>query len=357
MINKEELKEIFLLSCNEALKLQKKNGEMPSGHNGSYYDEETPVRNTAHWIISFSKALELSKDQQFYDAIVLSLSFLKNNRWRPNNKTFYCREKEGKDKCNGLIGQAWVIEGLIKGYEVTKDEESLKLAQEVFETHPFSKRKNLWKRVEPDGEVLSFDLTFNHQLWFAMSGFLILKFTKNKIIEKTCLAFMEKIFQNLIVSNKGRINHVVKSNFKNDYLKHYVKKVLRKKEVDYMKLKEIGYHAFNTFAFSKILSLFPNLEFFKTKIYQKIINYILSNEYSKGILESHYGFPYNPPGFEALYTYQLNYNILKKGENQISKLLEIQQKNHFDRKSNNFSKNVHDKNTSAARIYELAESL
>ena len=37
--------------------------------------------------------------------------------------------------------------------------------------------------------------------------------------------------------------------------------------------------------------------------------------------------------------------------------MDIQQKNHFDRKSNNFSKNVHDKNTSSARIYELAESL
>ena len=82
-----------------------------------------------------------------------------------------------------------------------------------------------------------------------------------------------------------------------------------------------------------------------------------SEQYSKGILESHYGFPYNPPGFEALYTYQLNYNILKKGENKISRLMDIQQKNNFDRKSNSFSKNVHDKNTSSARIYELAESL
>jgi len=357
MVNIEELRKVFLLSCDKALELQKKNGEMPSGHNGSYKDKETPVRNTAHWIISFSKALELTKNEKFYDAIVLCLSFLKDNKWRPYSKTFYCREKEGKDKCNGLIGQAWVIEGIIKGYEVTKDKESLKLAEDVFESHPFSEKKYIWNRVELNGEILSFDLTFNHQLWFAMSGFLILKYAENKKIEKRCLSFMEEIMKNLKVSNKGRIYHVVKTNFINDVLKYNLKKLFRKKQMDYMKLKEIGYHSFNTYAFSKILSIYPNLDFFKTKTYKKIITYIISKEYNQEILKSHYGFPYNPPGFESYFTFKSNYHLLEKCENQILNLLKIQIENNYDATNNNFSKNVHDKNTSFARIYELAESL
>ena len=54
--NLNNVQTIFLDSCKRALKLQNPKGEMPAGHNGPYQDPETPIRNTAHWIVSFAKA-------------------------------------------------------------------------------------------------------------------------------------------------------------------------------------------------------------------------------------------------------------------------------------------------------------
>ncbi len=357
MYDLNKLKKIFLDSCNKAIKKHNSYGEMPSGHNGSYHDPETPIRNTAHWILSFAKAYQLTNDKRFYNAITLSLNCLKNEKWRPNDITFLCRNKQSKDKCNGLIGQAWVIEGLIKGYEVTGDVEALELAIKVFKKHPFDKKRGIWKRVEPNGDVLGFDFTFNHQLWFALAGFLIVNQRKDNSIEEECNNFFNGISDNLKISNKGRIGQSMKIDFVNDVVKILAKKIIKRDQIRYMKLKEIGYHSFNTHAFSKIQSIFPNLDFFKTKTYKKIINYLNSNEYNKGILKSDYGFPYNPPGFETFYTYNINYLELKKSKNKILKLLENQIENHYDEVYSSFSKNVHDKNTSFARIYELAESL
>lgn len=352
-----EEREIFIKSCSEGLKLQSKNGEMPSGHNGSYHDKETPIRNTSHWIISFSKAYKLTQDIVYYKAIEKALKFLKLEEWRPQGKTFYCREKEGKDKCNGLIGQAWVIEGLIRGYETTGDKEALELSAEVFKKLPFDNDRGIWRRVEPDGTVLGYDFTFNHQLWFAMSGFLILKHKDEPEINRTCNSFMEKISDNLKLHINGRIGQSMRMSFMQDVVKASAKKLLRREQVKYMKLKEIGYHAFNTHAFSKIKATFPDLDFFKTKLYEKIINYLCSEEYLKGILVSNYGYPYNPPGFEVLFTYHQNKELLNKEKESIHNLLKIQIENHFNKESMDFSLNVHDQKTSAARMYELSESL
>ena len=75
---------------------------MPAGHNGSYHDPETPIRNTAHWIVSFAKAYEISKDENFYNAILQGLKSIKDAKWRPTNSAFFCRKKESKDKCQKM---------------------------------------------------------------------------------------------------------------------------------------------------------------------------------------------------------------------------------------------------------------
>jgi hypothetical protein len=355
-MNLNKLKDLFLKACYAALENINPDGCMPSGHNGSYHDIETSVRNTAHWIISFSKAYKITNDICFYEAIVLCVNYLKNEKLRPSKKTYNCRNKEGKDKCNGLIGQAWIIEGLISGYEIVKDKEILLIVEELFILHPFSKEKKMWHRVQPNGNVLSLDLTFNHQLWFAMAGFKILNIQYNKTIEKRCLSFFNAISSNLKLSKNGRIGQAVKQGFKQDFIKNNLKRILRKNEIEYMKLKEVGYHAFNTYAFSEVYSLYPEIQFFKTDLYSKIIKYLSSNEYITNIYKSKYGFKYNPPGFEVLRTYLTHKELLAGSEHFVKSLLNFHIKNNYNHEDSGFTKNVHDENTSAARIYELSTS-
>ena len=220
----------------------------------------------------------------------------------------------------------------------------------------FCEKRKMWYRVEPNGEILSLDSTFNHQLWFAMSGFLIIKAQQNKEIENRCLRFFNVISENLKLSNNGRIGQTVKLGFKEDVIKYNLKRIVRKNELQYIKLKEIGYHAFNTYAFSIIYDLYPNLKFFKTNDYRKIINYINSSEYKNNIYISNYGFKYNPPGFEVLKTYNTHESILNNSVEFIDGLLNFHLENNYDNMKCSFTRNVHDKNTSAARIYELSSS-
>jgi hypothetical protein len=66
-----KLNDFILNSCCEALTYQDKiKGYMPAGHNGPYFDPETPVRNTAHWCISFIKSYRISKRIEFREAAI-----------------------------------------------------------------------------------------------------------------------------------------------------------------------------------------------------------------------------------------------------------------------------------------------
>lgn len=51
-----------------------------------------------------------------------------------------------------------------------KTDQVLEVAREVFTAHPFHSDVGLWRTVEPTGEIKRFDLTYNHQLWFAAAG-------------------------------------------------------------------------------------------------------------------------------------------------------------------------------------------
>jgi hypothetical protein len=83
-----------------------------SGHNGPYNDPETPMRNYGHWLITFSKCFELTGEQIYLNKIKEFAEYLISDNARPFGYSFHHRSKESKDKCNGLIGQAWVFEAL-----------------------------------------------------------------------------------------------------------------------------------------------------------------------------------------------------------------------------------------------------
>ncbi len=53
---------LLLESARAALSRQRADGSLPPGHNGPYADRETPVRNTAHWLVSFCAGWRRSGD-------------------------------------------------------------------------------------------------------------------------------------------------------------------------------------------------------------------------------------------------------------------------------------------------------
>ena len=54
---------IIMYSAEFGSDYLKTNKIMAPGHNGPYQDQETPIRNNAHWAMIFIKAFELSKKE------------------------------------------------------------------------------------------------------------------------------------------------------------------------------------------------------------------------------------------------------------------------------------------------------
>lgn len=135
---------LLVKSANEALRKQNSNEAMPAGQNGPYGDAETPVRNTAHWLFSFCRLYKRTQNKVFYEAAQKAADYLLSSEARPMGASFWCRKNPEKDFCNGVMGQAWVIEALVEAARVLKRQECYRLAEEVFLLHPWDGMRCLW---------------------------------------------------------------------------------------------------------------------------------------------------------------------------------------------------------------------
>lgn len=355
-----QLYEIILQSANSTLSLlNTKTGSMPAGHNGSYYDPETPVRNTSHWLITFLKAYEISADNKFLEAARKNIEYLLSSEARPMKATFWHRKNPKKDSCNGLIGQAWTIEALVTAGVQLEMPELIKLAEEVFLLHPFDQKIGLWQCVSVDGTYLDFDYTFNHQLWFAAAGGLLASQTKGEVESKISY-FMEQLEQNFEIHSSGLIRHFVALKLFPWRIKFYRKiteplfnnlKRIEKlaKSRHYLKQKEIGYHSFNLYAFGLLKQQYPDNSFWNSSKFKKALNYVQTQQYRHNVRDSKYGYPYNPPGIETAFALEV---FDRDRTIEQEEWLFEQFERSYDFEQHMMNKNTEDPATYAARVYE-----
>jgi len=370
------LNKMILKIAENSKKLQNKDGSFPPGHNGPYYDKETPVRNSAHWLIIFSKCYELTNEKKYKDKVYRIAEYLTSEDARPNGYSFYHRNKKGKDKCNGLIGQAWTIEALTEATKILEDNKYSLLAEEVFFQHKFNDQHGLWYCLEIDGQILPIDNTFNHQLWFAACASLIKSKRSNEILRRI-KKFINMLPQNLTIMKNGLIFHriewLLKDNFvdcniENKKFVRKVKKILKilrnfilskriltEKEIyDKEIYRSIGYHSFNMYAFAILKSQLPNNAIWQSDLMESSINFLLSSEYNSLLENNKYAFPYNPPGFEIPYSLYMLKRMKREEFIEISKYWINKQFNKcFNKESFIMDRNTTDFMTHTARIYEL----
>jgi len=353
-----------------------------SGCNGPYADDETPVRNTAHSIFIFSYLYKKIKESKYYQALQVAANFLLSDEYRPLGFTYICRNKAGKDKVNGLIGQAWVIEALVEAYKVTNDQNYIDRAIEIFLLHRLNEKYGLWHVTEYNGDIKGLDRAFNHQLWYAASGYQIISVKTNNQIKEILDKFEKNINKNVRIYKTGLIMHNISSH---DNLKQSIKQFI-KRQKNYINIainkpsmlyKENGYHLFNVYAFSIIKQYSNNFSFFNTKKFAKMLRYSTNKSlYECLYLDNHrmdstikacggttniavnrYGFAYNAPGFELPFIYKSFKDDLKVEEAFVQQIIESQFNLTYNTLMNDFSKNTEDRITLTARIYELVRGL
>jgi hypothetical protein len=132
------------------------------GVNGPYFDIETPVRNTAHWCITYAILGSEMGNMSFLKAANKLLDFLIQPGPYEQESVYIHRQKQGKDWSNGDIGQAWVIEALtIAGKKLLRSD-SLSRAKNISMKFPFDYSLSAWQRIDPRNQTKAIDYTLNH---------------------------------------------------------------------------------------------------------------------------------------------------------------------------------------------------
>lgn len=351
------LSELIIQISRAGVQLQRDDGSFPGGRNGPYNDPETPVRNTAHWLITLLKAFEISSEHGFINSARKAVHYLLSPSARPMNATFFCRTNPEKDFCNGVMGQAWVIEALTTAGMKLNDQQCIDVARNVFMLHPFDYEQGLWRRVNVDGSYNTFDMTFNHQLWFAAAGSLIEK-DPDSPINSRIKRFMERLSEShLNIDPTGRIRHIIarhqasQANGSGKWMAFIRRNKGTSKTSNQTASKEIGYHAFNMYAFSILRQQMPDLPFWKSSKFLAALSFIDKDEFVSGLDNSIYGYPYNPPGFEAAFTIQefsSSISFSRSREWWVAQQLHRS----YDSETKMLSRSTEDEKTLTARFYE-----
>jgi len=328
-------------------------GYSKPGHNGPYNDLETPVRNTAHRLFLLSKLASFSKDSLIIDAANKACDYLCGPSARPQNTIFYCRKNPKKDLSNGIMGQAWAIESLIAASQLIGRLDALKIAKECYYFHHWLEEQALWCRVAMDGSSLTYDGTFNHQLWFAA---ISAQLNDSEAIRRS-KCFLDRVGQHVQIYKDGVIYHqsrlgtlsntiINKNSF---FIKNLWLELSRFHSHRRQYIKSIGYHGFNLYAFALLKKIFPNHKFWSSLKFKKILNVTRSKAFLSSLEKSNYGWPYNPPGIEFAFAGE----VFGMGHDYCQSWINLQYIKTFNFKTGDLlTRNVPDPLTSSARIYE-----
>ena len=381
----------LIVDCSTAfLKRQNEDGSFLAGHNGPYYDEELPVRNTAHVMMLLLKAFSINNNHDYLLAARRAAEYVSDDARRPMGANYWSRKNPPRDFSNGVIGPAWIIEALVYASSFFEDLDLAGLAEKVFLLHPFNEKEGVWKSVNVDGSHGPVDDTFNHQLWFAAAGSTIIGDSE---VSRQITVFMNNLDRNLQVYKNGLIVHGMRPRAVKQVARNairFARRNARKRSkpwdiarrlfldalehargdayTDAAINKAIAYHAFNTYGFSLLHDATKAHPFWRSNKFRMILSFIESGVYSKGLdvyvidkepdgLKlpfSKYGYAYNPVGVEVAYTAQVfPKHFTKTPEEMTDCWLNRQLENTFNRDTGFMENNADDPATLAARMYEL----
>jgi len=329
-----------------------------AGHNGLYHDEETPVRNLSHWLFLVSECKlrhdDYKIESQFIDNLKQRiLDCLLKDEFRPLNQAFWVRKNPKKDFCNGTIGQAWVIEALVRASIAFAEPGLYKIAEDLFCKHPFHDDLGVWGRLNVDGTHSTPDPVFNHQLWMAAAASQL---DKTDLARQRASLFLDNVASNVKLYHDGIICHlspVMKMPHKSsdkrlkvEAVLNYIFYVMSRHEQKY---KSAGYHAFNLYAFALMHEAFPNHTFWTTRKFRKMIEVTRTAKFKKLNIANPYSYPYNPTGIEMAFVLE---TFVPNSEHEIGDWLRLQLSETHVPDDSIMTRQSKDAMTSRARIYE-----
>lgn len=364
--------ELVARACETALRSQRADGSFQPGHNGPYHDPETPVRNTSHWLIIVSHLSKASGAKRLLNAAYGAAEFLASSKARPLGYSYHHRDEPGKDRCNGLIGQAWTIEALAEAGTLLGEPALLELAEKAFLQHPFRHELALWDRIEVDGRNLGPDMTLNHQLWFAAAGAMLGDVGESSI-KVPIRRFLDRLPELMVVFPDGFIKHRVVSPYPRASISRagnplsVVRQTLGAAKRLILRTppsgktqrftedeRRVGYQSFNLYAFALLKRWLPGHELWHSAELERATSAVLGGAYRDALEKNVFGYGYNVPGFEV--PVALTELSTLKGRELLEQCrwwVNEQFRRTMDWSTCTLSRNTQDPQTLTARIYEL----
>jgi len=342
------LHDLLARSAAAALRAQRRDGSFAPGRNGPYADADTPVRNTAHWLLLLSTAHAHGGERRLRDAALRAAAWLASSEARPGSHSFLCRTAAGKDSCNGLVGQAWAIEGLAGAAACLGAEPLSKLAEAVFLRHPFDERAGLWRRVESDGRTLGPDYTLNHQLWFAAAGALLAPLAASDVGARV-RAFLDALATSFAVHRDGAVRHAVAAPAAWRSDGRVALRLLRARWRERTAAREraVGYQAFNLHALALLRMRHPDHAFFASRRFARALRYARSPGFERAAAGNRFAFPYNPTGIEMAQALAV---FAPGSRDEQERWLAEQLRRHWDPATSRLARATPDPETLAARL-------
>lgn len=340
-------------SAAAGLALQREDGSLPPGDDGPYASRETPLRNTGHWLVTFSAVYRLSGDERLREAALAASRYLAGEKARPGGGAFLHREHAARDACNGLVGQAWTVEALCEAAETFDAPHLAELAEAVFLMHPFDPDRGLWQRIDLEGQTLGWDLTFNHQLWFAAAAARLAPLA-GCAVGAQLARFLDRLPRSLALRSSGRIRHYVAPRAMGLGEARLAGRLLRigLRRDPALAHKEAGYHAFNLHALAQLRRHAPDHAFWRGHAFARLWDYALGEVHLRAVARNGFGWPYNPTGIEMAVALDTFEGPAARGKAET--WLAEQLRRHWDPAAGLLCRDTSDPNTLAARLYEAA---
>jgi len=287
--------------ANHYIGIQQQDGSFPSDRNGPWNESVTPARITSHISILLSHAFKITNNNEYYEKSIRSFNYLKSSTLRPQSKLFKCRNTKVKNQTNGLVGQAWVCEALIEGYELYGDEELIDIANTVVLSHTLNKNNGLWHNSTLAGERAEINRTANQQIFFTAIAEKLSLLTNDPMLRDSCCHFWRLLPDNLSFS-KDLLQHKV--NHKKHLLSNpglFVRGLMDTKN---WHNQSLGYLPFVLYGLSLAYKFSSNSQHWNTDPYKLLISNILSYidinfPYHCKEDPGSFNWSYNPTGIEV----------------------------------------------------------
>lgn len=352
---------------DEFLKL----GHAIPGHNGPHGHLDTPVRNTAHYLIIYLYLYKTTGKPEYLEVCKTFAEYLCTEQRKSISGAIECMITDKFDHLNGVIGQAWVIEALLYYYDFSHDTKCLECARDIFKSQKYNYEKHAFERVELDGRNIGVDVTYNHQVWFLGCSLPLDKYYPELGIKKISDDFLTNgTARDFRMYRNGDLYHAIAIENPTITKKTIIKALAtpvrslcpQKLDIHYINR---GYHIYDVYGFCIIKEHFGDHPFFSSEGYKKAVQHAKDIEtfnkrnnaykYLKKETEFNiYGYGYNSPAFE------LPYVALVEGfydKSIAEKTYDIQKKLMLDEQTGLMCRNNADVETWNAKTYEIVRAL